>query len=382
MRLLFVDDEVKVLDGIKRALFALDEDDWEAEFETSGQAGMARLAEGNFDVVISDMRMPKMDGATFLVEVHKLYPQMIRIVLSGQSEEEAALRAAQVAHQFVSKPCKLEILRDLILHITEMRQRIEREQVRTFVSGLERLPPIPKVLQQLSVLLQEPEPNLKLIVTTAQQDLGISAKLMQLANSSFFCRGGWTSDLAVAIQRLGLRLLRQIILCEVIFDSLHQNEAGPLNLEIAQQEAMQRMSLVTRFLTAKSAKEIGALAAMVCDIGKLIMSSRAPDLYRETLADIHLGATEHNAEQARFGCTHAEIGAYLLALWSLPPPVAEVVVYHHDLPKTGSPELKEVVGAVHLASCVVDKTKPNTEWFLEVGLRDHLKHWLEISKTH
>jgi HD-like signal output (HDOD) protein len=381
MRLLFVDDESKVLDGIKRALFALDEEDWEAVFETSAQDGLARLAAESFDVVVSDMRMPKMDGANFLAEVNKLYPHIIRIVLSGQSEEEAALRAAQVAHQFLSKPCKLEVLRDLILHITQMRQRVEREQVRTLVSGLEHLPPIPKVLQQLGALLNEQDPNLKQIVATAQQDLSISAKLMQLGNSSFFCRGGWTSDLSVSVQRLGLRLLRQIVLSETIFGSIKDQEAGPLDLESAQQEATLRMSLVSRFLNSPRAKEIGTLAAMVCDIGKLVMSSRAPHLYRQVIAARREGAQEHDAELSHFGCTHAEIGAYLLALWSLPPPVAEVVTYHHDLPTQGTKELKEIAAAVHLASCLVEKTQPNEEWFLANGFRDALKQWSDLAKT-
>jgi HD-like signal output (HDOD) protein/ActR/RegA family two-component response regulator len=380
MKLLFVDDEKKVLDGIKRALFSMGEEGWEAKFETSPRGGLALLEQEPFDVVVSDMRMPEMDGAAFLSEIHKRHPQVVRIILSGQSEEEAALRAVRVAHRFVSKPCKLESLRDMILQVFEFRHRIEREPVRALVGGLDVLAPLPQSLQKLRELLSDGEPNIKQIAVVIQQDLGFSTKVLQLANSAFFCRSSSTCDISTAVQRLGLRLLKQVLLSTLMFETIQRGNSNP-NAEQIQTEAIQRLGLVSQFLHSTQAKEIGGLSAMVCDVGKLVMSARAPDLYRTVLSRMENGTPEKEAETSTFGCTHAEIGAYLLALWSVPPPVAEVTAFHHTLPTSGTPEFLEIVGAVHLASCIVEKGVPDEPWFHNSLSQDTLKQWSHLAKT-
>ena len=101
MRVLFVDDEPRVLEAIERTLFQL-EMDWDVSFAEGGPAALAELEKAHFDVVVSDMRMPGMDGAALLGEVCAKYPHVARIVLSGQTDEAAAFRVVKVAHQFLA----------------------------------------------------------------------------------------------------------------------------------------------------------------------------------------------------------------------------------------------------------------------------------------
>ena len=79
--ILFVDDEPKVLDGLKRMLFPYG-DVWQMEFACGGAEALRMLAAANFDVIVVDMRMPGMDGAALLNEVARLYPQMVRLILA------------------------------------------------------------------------------------------------------------------------------------------------------------------------------------------------------------------------------------------------------------------------------------------------------------
>src|ERR1700744_745010 len=104
-RILFVDDEENILDGIRRMLHA-DRDRWETEFVTSGQAALLAAKERPFDVVVSDLRMPGLDGAELLGHIREQFPGAGRIVLSGYSEPGLAARAAKVAHRVLAKPCK------------------------------------------------------------------------------------------------------------------------------------------------------------------------------------------------------------------------------------------------------------------------------------
>lgn len=108
-KILCVDDEVNVLEGLKRHLrrqFAV-------ETATSGEEGLAVLAQqGPFAVVVSDMRMPGMNGAQFLTRVRHQAPDCIRILLTGHTDMEAAIAAVNEGgiFRFLAKPCPAESL--------------------------------------------------------------------------------------------------------------------------------------------------------------------------------------------------------------------------------------------------------------------------------
>ncbi len=112
MRILFVDDEPMLLDAMRRLLRAK-RPAWEVACAASGERALALLDAGSFDVVVSDMRMPGLDGASLLRLVRERQPQALRIVLSGFADEEASFRAAGVAHQCVAKPCSIASLEEV-----------------------------------------------------------------------------------------------------------------------------------------------------------------------------------------------------------------------------------------------------------------------------
>ena len=108
-RVLFVDDEQNVLDGIRRAL----RKDVDLEIAVGGEEGLRILREaGPFAVVVSDMRMPNMSGPQFLAKVRELSPDTVRMVLSGQAEMESTIAAVNDGHiyRFMTKPCEPEQL--------------------------------------------------------------------------------------------------------------------------------------------------------------------------------------------------------------------------------------------------------------------------------
>ncbi len=108
-RILLVDDEPLVLEGLSRQLVW----DFEVLTATSGAQGLDRVTnEGPFAVVVSDMRMPQMDGAEFLEQARAMDPSMVRILLTGQSDLQQAIRAVNHGQlfRFLSKPCPPDVL--------------------------------------------------------------------------------------------------------------------------------------------------------------------------------------------------------------------------------------------------------------------------------
>src|ERR1017187_6368046 len=111
--LLFVDDEVRVLQGLQRQLYGM-RNEWNMNFKEGGAKALDFMASAPVDVIVTDMMMPGMDGAQLLTEVMKRHPDTIRIVLSGHADREAILRLVGPAHQYLSKPCDAEELRNAI----------------------------------------------------------------------------------------------------------------------------------------------------------------------------------------------------------------------------------------------------------------------------
>src|SRR6202789_1962627 len=99
-RILFVDDEDFALRGLERLLRSMREE-WDMEFVDSGEKALARMNEAAFDVIVSDMRMPGMNGAELLNEVMKHHPQTVRLILSGFADRDMILKGVA---------CPLQIL--------------------------------------------------------------------------------------------------------------------------------------------------------------------------------------------------------------------------------------------------------------------------------
>jgi len=112
-RLLFVDDEPAVVEALAINLRR----SFDVVIATSGAAGLERLqAESDFAVVVSDMRMPKMDGATFLAHARENAPDAVRILLTGYSDLDATIKAVNHGQifRFLTKPCPRDTLRGAI----------------------------------------------------------------------------------------------------------------------------------------------------------------------------------------------------------------------------------------------------------------------------
>lgn len=112
-RILFVDDESFILSGIRRSLRPYRKE-WDMSFCEGAQAALTLLEKEQKDIIFSDMRMPGMDGSELLRIVREKYPEMIRIVLSGYSENEEIVKEEKLAHRYLSKPCSPDDIKNII----------------------------------------------------------------------------------------------------------------------------------------------------------------------------------------------------------------------------------------------------------------------------
>ncbi len=168
-RILFVDDEQQILDGMRNML-RKNRHVWEMVFVSSGEAALAEMAERPFDVIISDMRMPHMDGAALLAIVRERFPRTARFVLSGQADHEAVYRALQYTQQFLSKPCDPQELLNVVQRTCAFQDIVAHEDVRQAVGKLGQLPSASTLYLQLCEALDDPETPSQRIAEIVGQD--------------------------------------------------------------------------------------------------------------------------------------------------------------------------------------------------------------------
>jgi DNA-binding NtrC family response regulator len=107
-KILFVDDEASILDGYKR----LFRGEFDIDTAAGGAAALEMLSQTSYAIVVVDMRMPEMDGAQLLAKITVKHPSILRIMLTGNSDMQTAVRAVNEGNvfRFLTKPCDKELL--------------------------------------------------------------------------------------------------------------------------------------------------------------------------------------------------------------------------------------------------------------------------------
>ena len=329
-RILFVDDEVSILDGLKRMLRPM-RTEWEMAFAPGGEAALTLMEATPFDVIVTDMRMPGMDGASLLEIVRERYPSMLRIILSGYTELQASLRAVPVAHQFLLKPCDPEILRAGIARATSLGEVLNSKMLTSLVGSLRDLPSLPRVFLQLRDSLADPSTTIDQIAEIVGKDVAVSAKILQLVNSAFFGLARAVPDLKTAVSCLGVGVLHDLFLTLGVFRAFTPNEyVSEQDLE----EHHHHSQLAGRIAAGIAAKShlnpAVVLAALMHDVGKFVIAERTPAHFARAVAQAEEERIPlFQVEEKLIHISHAEVGAYLLSLWGLPYAIVEAVAHHH-----------------------------------------------------
>jgi HD-like signal output (HDOD) protein len=385
-RILFVDDEPRILEGLQRMLRPCRKQ-WDMTFANSGSEALGILAAGAYDVIISDMRMPGMDGAQLLELVRERYPGMIRIVLSGQFETEAAMRAVPVAHQFLTKPCDPAQLQSVIERSCECDSMVMDVATRRLVAAIGELPSLPGTYAALVNALNDPSVSLEQVAATVEQDVAVAAKVLQLVNSAFFGLAREVATVPVAVGYLGFEVLKQLVLTVELFRTFSCELHVPgFSVEEIQRHSRCVAAIAAVLPVPRQHSAGTSVAALLHDVGKLILAVRLPEPFERALqASLQQKRPLHRVEVEMNGATHAEVGAYLLSLWGLPASIVTAVSRHHRPIRPSEDHVIDTSLAVHIADLLVreaegrpESSTPGADNGIEAGVDEELRQWSEL----
>lgn len=387
-RILFVDDEPNILDGL-RNLLRKQRHRWDMSFALGGQAALDEMAKTPVDVIVSDMRMPGMDGAELLTRVKRLYPGAARIVLSGHAERSAISRVISVAHQFLSKPCDAETIRIVVERVCQFQDLLNDDSLRGTIGGLERLPSLPESYWELTRATENPNIGLDELGAIVEKDPAISLKVLQLVNSAYFGLAQETRSIAKAVSYLGIENLKGLLVLAHVFGSDPGGGMPAAFLDELRTRSVFTANLARRIVRDRKHADEAFSAGLLHDVGMLVLGRNDSVKYLEILRRAReRGVGLDTVEMEELGTTHAVVGAYLLGVWGLPFLMAETIAFHHT-PGTVTEGNCEVLAAVHIANVLAEVTlsggDPLTQGNLDlafierVGLSAELPRYREFA---
>jgi HD-like signal output (HDOD) protein/CheY-like chemotaxis protein len=331
-RILFVDDEAMILQGLQRMLHSM-RSEWEMEFVESAEAALRLLEQKPFDVIVSDMRMPRMNGAELLAEVMKRYPATVRLILSGYADKDLILKCVGCAHQYLAKPCDAGSLKATVQRASNLENSLRNERLKRLVCQMSRLPSIPSLYTEVVEKASDPDTTLEEVGGIIGRDIGMTAQVLKLANSAFFGLRRQLSSPTEAVTYLGLETIKSLILSIHAFSQFEGAETGALNMQALWNHSMEVARLAKSIaqlegLNLRGADEAFA-AGMLHDVGKLVLAVNLPREFAQAASLARTGLELVRAEHQVLGANHADVGGYLIGLWGLPVPVVEAVALHH-----------------------------------------------------
>ncbi|MFK7860637.1 MAG: HDOD domain-containing protein [Granulosicoccus sp.] len=391
-KVLFVDDEPAVLDGLQDLLHG-HRRRWDMTFKCGGEAAIDAMNDANYDVIVSDVRMPGIDGVEVLEYAKLNQPQSIRIALTGHTDERSTILLTRLAQRFLRKPCSLDDLDEVVSRDCGLIKAFDNDIIRELVGSAGRLTADENLHQRLMERLEAENSSIDEIIGIVEQDVALTAKVLQLVNSSFFRRQRSISSAKEAVGYLGADILRSLVLANQMFEMTKTLQASPgFDPFRLQQHCMLTSTIARELVPDQEISTVAFTAGLLHDIGKFIIARQKPELIPELVGKVdasHNSWVDAETERGILGCTHAEVGGCFLNLWGVPTSIVEAVTFH-DSPEKIYTDQFDAIDVVHVSNYLAHwvcansrgvqgglETKINIEYLKNRDVFDQMDSWKE-----
>lgn len=346
-KILFVDDEKQILKSLRRVFF---KSDYNCFYADSGEKALKILNEYNINLIISDVRMPEMDGFELLKKVKDDYPEVIRLILSGYSKKEDVVDALgkNLMRTYLQKPWNNSELLNIIRKVFEFEDIIADEKLLEYFNNLESLPTVPEIYIKINKMIDENE-SAEHISKEIEKDQSLSVTILKIANSAFYDNN--IGSVKQAIMYVGLTNLKNIILSNSVFNSTNLD-----NMKDLWKHALLTNKIagfIYKKILLKKIPELYSSAGLLHDIGRVVIMDYFENENRNMNILLNNNPVDLKIriqyENEMIGFDHVKIGGYLLNWWGIPYPIIETAMFHHD-PLNDVVINKEIVSVIHLAN--------------------------------
>jgi len=372
------------------------QDQWELSSVGTASAALETLNKNSFDVVLADLDLPDLNGVDLLDAVWEAQPKTVRFLRARSIDNELMMKCVWGTHRLLSKPSDTATIKANILRGLELDVWLANKNIRSLVSRMRTFPIMPSLYSKVVKELQAPTTSAANVAEIIGRDLAMTTKIVQVVNSAFYGLQRQITDLTEAIQILGMETVKSLILAIHAFSQLDKVKPLYFSIDKIWRHGMAVGTMAKRIVNSETNDDAMAeeafTAGLLHDIGKIVLASNLDEHYNGAMAlarKRQLPPVEVEAEI--FGATHAETGAYLLALWGLPNSIVEATALHHFPWKSAKKEFSPLT-AVHVANALEYEQNPDKDGFIstpldlnylkDLGLSDHLAAWRDAAFAH
>jgi HD-like signal output (HDOD) protein len=375
--ILFVADEMTVLQEISRTFVNLGFTVWFAE---SAEAALVIMKKEKIDLIVSDLRMPGMDGIELFNILRSDYPDTIRIILASSSDKKEITYVLQqnLAKAYVIKPWNHEDFVGVVKKNIDQRETNLPPEIISYINNIDKIPTLGTRYKSIMNAIKE-EKDLVRIASEVERDQVASAKLLHLVNSAYL--GFKTGSIKNALIYIGTEYIEDLLHSLEIMECLSFTGTGSEIAEKIWNHAFYTSKLTKiikeKFL-GKNDNSLNSTAGLLHKIGIVFMLKYYKNDYYCTIKEAmeNKEANLRQLETDRFGFSHTELSAYLLDNWKLPEPIVEAAAYY-DMPFKKSIVNNELIGIVHIAqnyACAYLDQNPFCQFipftFVKLGLEE------------
>lgn len=344
--ILFVDDEAQILRSLNRLFL---DKDYQVFLAHNGNEALEILDTENIDLIISDIKMPNMNGYELLKKVKEKYPKVLRVAFSGYTDNNKIIQALEnnLAKLYLFKPWNNNTLLSTIDKIFEFENILKSKNLLNLINNLDHLPTLPFLYQDLCSLIEK-DADIDEISKKIEEDQAIASRILRVVNSAFTSTK--TGSVKDAILYLGLSNVKHIVLSNSVFLSTQLN---PFLTDLLWKHVnlTNRIVIFTyKKLLQKKIPKTYESAGLLHGIGKVVLLNNFHDEYIKIFKRIMIEPQLNiiDLEKESLGVSHQEIGAYLLDWWEIPYPIVESALFHHN-PLDPRIINKELVSIIHIA---------------------------------
>lgn len=346
-KILVVDDEIAILNSLRRLFHNLN---YEVFVADDGRKALELMVNQQIDLVISDMRMPGMDGYQLLSRIKEYYPKTVRIILSGYADEKIVIKALlkNIARTYLYKPWDNQKLAEMIQYLFETENLLQSGLL-SMINNAEDLPTIQSSYCHILTLIDN-DAEIAYVAKAITEDQTVAGKILHIANSAFY--GLKTGSVMEAIKYLGLKTIRDLVLSTPILDGFKVSGPHAVLMDKQWNHAFytnKMLVFIYERIFRKKLSEIEGNAGLLHNIGcAFLIKHRSADFVAARKQANKENKYDSETERDTLGFSHCEAGGYLLRWWDLPYPIVECALYHHT-PLDKRIINKELVMSVHLA---------------------------------
>lgn len=352
-RILLIEPNRNMCEALKMGFRSIDRS-WDVRFAATAVEALSINAENTCDLVATSSALAgEMSGLDLLTELKEVSPETIRFLIINESEEGTTRGLVDVPQQVLTRPLDLKNFVQQVERAFTLRSVIRNPAILQLLGKAESLPTLPRVFHRISEKLNDPNASLFDVAGIVEEDIVLSSKVLKLANSALFNLRMPAGTVAQAVSLLGSRTISSLVFSQGLGETFNGGDEINCFMEELNRHSLECAAMVTHILTTWNADQKLIDKAFFCgiahDLGKLVLAKYASEEWPQITAAIEAGdRSDSDIEREVVGISHAEIAAYLLAVWGFPNDQVFAVAFHHNPGKIRSRDLG-ILCALHLA---------------------------------